>query len=355
LLGAHGRDARGYTLSILIKLDSNENPFGPSPLAVEAMQAALAACGSYPDDDASALRIRLAELHDVNTEQILVTGGLTEFLGMLARAFLANGSNAVTSERSFIVYRIATQTANARLIEVPMLRDSFDLGGIAAAVNQDSRIIFLANPNNPTGTVVTADEVDQLLDKIPKHVVVVLDEAYYEFAADFATKRGVSYSRSHDYVRAGRNVVVLRTFSKVHGLAGVRVGYGIAPAKLMEQISRQRALYCVSNLAQAGAQAALEDKAHIRRAVENNTDQSERLIHALSGLGCVPPVPWANFLYCELGRDAMKFAEQFRHLGIAVRSLEQWGAPQAIRITIGTPEQNDALLKALEKVKDFSR
>ncbi len=319
------------------------------------MQAALADCGSYPDDDASALRCRLAELHDVNTEQILVTGGLTEFLGMLARTFLANGSNAVTSERSFIVYRIATQAANARLIEVPMLRDSFDLRGIAAAVNQDTRIIFLANPNNPTGTVVTADEVDQLLDKIPKHVVVVLDEAYYEFAADFATKRGVSYSRSHDYVRAGRNVVVLRTFSKVHGLAGVRVGYGIAPAKLMEHISRQRALYCVSNLAQAGALAALDDEGHIRKAVKNNTDQSERLISALSELGYATPVPWANFLYCELNRNATTFAQRLQHEGIAVRSLEQWGAPQAIRITIGTPEQNDALLRALQKLKDCAR
>ncbi len=336
----------------MIKLDSNENPFGPSPLAVTAMQAALADCGSYPDDDASALRRKLAGLHRVNAEQILVTGGLTEFLGMLARTFLAGHLNAITSERSFIVYRLATQAANARLIQVPMQRDTFDLRGVAVAVNHDTRIIFLANPNNPTGTLVTADEVDELLDQIPEHVIVVLDEAYYEFAADFAARRGVSYSGSLDYVRDGRNVVVLRTFSKVHGLAGARVGYGIAPTRLVTSISRQRALYCVSNLAQAGALAALDDEAHIRKTVENNTDQSERLVHALSELGYATAVPWANFLYCELGRDATSVAEQLQHEGIAVRALAQWGAPQAIRITIGTPGQNDALLSALGKLKN---
>ena len=337
----------------MIKLDSNENPFGPSPLAVEAMQAVLADCGSYPDDDASALRRKLAELHRVNIEQILVSGGLTEFLGMLARTFLADGLNAVTSERSFMVYRLATHAANAQVIEVPMRQHSFDLSAIASAVNKNTRMVFLANPNNPTGTVVTADEVGCLLDEIPEHVVVVLDEAYYEFAADFATRRGVRYSRSLDYVREGRNVVVLRTFSKVHGLAGVRVGYGIAPAKLMARLSRQRAMYCVSNLAQAAALAALEDEAHIRKSIENNADQSEQLIPALSKLGYTVTPPWANFLYCELGRDATRFAEQLQHEGIAVRALELWGAPQAIRITIGTPGQNDALLRALRKVKNF--
>ncbi len=335
-----------------IKLDSNENPFGPSPSAVKAMQAVLADSSKYPDDDASTLRLKLAKQHGVNIEQVLVTGGLTEFLGMLARTFLAYGLNAVTSERSFIVYRLAAQAANAHLIEVPMRQDSFDLQGIAAAVNQNTRIIFLANPNNPTGTVLTADEVDLFLSRLPENVVTVLDEAYYEFAADFASKRGVPYSRSLDCVRAGRNVVVLRTFSKVHGLAGLRVGYGIAQAELIARISRQRAMYSVSNLAQAAALAALEDSAHISKAVENNTGQSERLVRGISELGYAAADTWANFLYCQLGQDAKSFAERLQGEGIAVRALDQWGAPQAIRITIGTPEQNDALLKALRKVKD---
>jgi histidinol-phosphate aminotransferase len=340
----------------MIKLDSNENPFGPSPLAVKAMQAALADCGSYPDDDTSALRSKLSKLHGVGGEQILITSGLTELLGMIARTFLTTGApglSSITSERSFIVYRIAAEASNARFIEVPTLRYGFDLQAIAAAIDATTGIVFLANPNNPTGTLVTADEVDQFLKSIPEHVVVVLDEAYYEFAAAFADRRGVKYSHSLDYLRQGRNVIVLRTFSKVHGLAGARIGYGIASARLVESVSRHRALYSVSSLAQAGAWAALDDNAHVRKAVENNTAQSERLFPALAELGYKTTLPWANFLYCELKRDAAKFVQRLHHEGIAVRALGQWGAPHAIRITIGTPDQNDALLKAMQKLRDF--
>ncbi len=337
-------------LTKLIKLDSNENPFGPSPAALKAMQAVLSGCSDYPDDDASTLRLKLAEHHKVKVEQVLVAGGLTEFLGMLARTFLAPGLNAVTSQRSFIVYRLATESAGARLIQVPTRQNGYDLDGIAAAVNASTGLIFLANPNNPTGTLVTADDVEHLLNRVPEHVVV-LDEAYYEFAQDFASRRGVTYSRSLDYVRAGRNVVVLRTFSKVHGLAGVRVGYGIASAELIARIARQRSMYCVSNPAQAGALAGLEDAAHIRRTVENNTDQSERLFQAISAIGFTVTPTWGNFLYCDIGRASGNFAECLRLEGILVRPLEQWGAPSAVRITVGTPEQNHALLRALEKLK----
>jgi histidinol-phosphate aminotransferase len=314
------------------------------------MQAVLAGCSEYPDDDAHTLRCKLAEHHGVQVEQILVAGGLTEFLGMLARTFLAPDLNAVTSQRSFIVYRIATEAVGAHLIEVPMRGDGFDLHGIATAVNRNTRIIFLANPNNPTGSLVTADDGDHLLSLVPEPVLV-LDEAYYEFAEHFAATRGVRYSRSLDYVREGRNVVVLRTFSKVHGLAGVRVGYGIASAALIARISHQRSMYCVSTLAQAGALAALEDSAHIRKTVENNTDQSQHLFQAISEIGYAVIPTWGNFLYCELGQDARTFAERLKLEGILVRSLDQWGAPAAIRMTIGTPEQNEPLLRALKKLQ----
>lgn len=337
-------------MSTLIKLDSNENPFGPSPLALRAMQAVLSGCSEYPDDDASALRLKLAEYHGVQVGQVLVAGGLTEFLGMVARTFLAPGLNAVTSQRSFIVYRMATEAAGAQLIEVPTRRNGFDLDGIVAAANPKTRIIFLANPNNPTGTLVAADQVDHCLSRIPEPVLV-LDEAYYEFAEHFAGRRGVKYSHSLDYVREGRNVVVLRTFSKVHGLAGARVGYGIASAELIARISRQRSMYCVSSLAQAGALAALEDSAHIRKTVENNADQGERLFRAMAADGYAVTSTWGNFLYCDLGGDARSFAENLRLEGILVRSLEQWGAPESIRITIGTPAQNDAFLQSLKKLK----
>jgi histidinol-phosphate aminotransferase len=333
-----------------IKLDSNENPFGPSPLALRAMQAVLEGCNAYPNDDATALRLKLAEHHGVQVEQVLVTGGLTEFLGMLGQEFLGPGLNAVTSQLSFMVYRLATAAAGAQLIEVPTRENGFDLDGIASTVNENTRIVFLANPNNPTGTLITADEVDHLLSLVPTPIVV-LDEAYYEFAMDFAANRGVQYSRSLEYVREGRNVVVLRTFSKVHGLAGARVGYGIASAELIMRIARQRPMYCVSSVAQAGALAALEDSAHIRKAVENNTDQSEKLFQAISAMGYSVTPTCGNFLYCEMGRDARVIAEKLNLEGILLRPLDCWGAPSAIRITIGTPEQNEALLRAMKNLK----
>jgi histidinol-phosphate aminotransferase len=314
------------------------------------MQALLSGCSEYPDDDASPLRRKLAEHHDVEVEQVLVAGGLTETLGMLARTFLGPGLNAVTSQRSFMVYRLAAEAAKAQLIEVPTRQDGFDLDAIAATVNRNTGIIFLANPNNPTGTLVAADEVDQLLRRVPDQIVV-LDEAYYDFAQDFATRRGVTYSRSLDYVREGRNVVVLRTFSKVHGLAGVRVGYGIAPLELIARISRQRSMYCVSSLAQAGAIAAMEDSNHIRRTVENNTDQAQRLFQQILEIGYAVTPTWGNFLYCGVARDAGEFAEGMRNKGILVRPLKSWGAPESIRITVGTPQQNEVLLRALKKGK----
>ena len=315
------------------------------------MQSVLSGCSEYPDDDASTLRRKLAEHHGVQVEQVLVAGGLTEFLGMLARTFLGPGLNAVTSQRSFMVYRLATEAANAQLIEVPTRQDGFDLDAVAASINHNTGLIFLANPNNPTGTLVTADEVDRLLRRVPDQIVV-LDEAYYNFAQDLAARRGVTYSRSLEYVREGRNVVVLRTFSKVHGLAGLRIGYGIASPKLIARISRQRSMYCVSSVAQAGAITAMEDSAHIRRTVENNSDQAQRMFYEISEIGYAVTPTWGNFLYCGVVQDAGKFAELMRLEGILVRPLNSWGAPESIRITIGTPQQNEVLLRVLRKSKN---
>src|SRR5579872_3296927 len=186
-----------------IKMASNENPFGPSPLAVKAMQAVLDESNFYPDNNASELRQKLAERHGVRPEQIVPTAGSTALLGIVARTLLSSGLNAVTSERSFIVYPIATQAAGGRLIQVAMRDNGFDLNAIAAAVDQHTRIIYLSNPNNPTGTLVPARELDKFLDQIPEHVIVILDEAYYDFAQNFAAIRGVDYSHALDYVNQG--------------------------------------------------------------------------------------------------------------------------------------------------------
>lgn len=333
-----------------VKMASNENPFGPSPKALEAMAAALAECNFYPDNDAHDLRQRLAERHRVDPEQIVVSAGSTSLLGIVARTLLSSGLNAVTSKRSFIVYPIATKAAAAKLVEVPMREDGFDLDAIAGAIDRNTRIVFIANPNNPTGTMRPAAELDGFLDKLPDYVITILDEAYYDFAQYLAELRGVEYSHSLDYVRQGRRVVVLRTFSKAHGLAGVRVGYGIGPAELMTHFARMRTTFSVSVVAQAAAFAALEDEEHVRRALINNADQSEFLHRALTDLGLRPVPTWGNFLYCEVGEAAVGIAKRLQAEGILIRPMGPWGAPNAIRISIGTPEHNRSFLAAFKKV-----
>jgi histidinol-phosphate aminotransferase len=336
--------------SHLIKLDSNENPFGPSPRALDAIRSALGALNSYPDDDCGSLCRELATHHGLRPEQVLVTAGSTALLSLLCQTLLAPGLNAVTSQRSFIVYSMAVRAAGALLIEAPMRNDSFDLDAILGAIDAKTRIVFLANPNNPTGTMLEASVVETFVSKLPGQVVLVLDEAYYEFALHFAALRSVTYSNSLEYVRRGASVVVLRTFSKAHGLAGLRVGYGLGPAELLGYCARMRNTFSVSSVAQAAALAALDDIHHIQRVVENNAMQSRILADGLSGLGYRAVPTSANFVFCDLAEDASAFADGLLEKGVAVRPLTHWGAPNCIRLTIGMPEQNQWFLNAVRAV-----
>ncbi|MGA2920505.1 MAG: histidinol-phosphate transaminase [Candidatus Sulfotelmatobacter sp.] len=330
----------------VIRLDSNENPFGPSPRAVDAMRKAIATANFYPDDDCSQLRWKLAARHELPPEQVLVGAGSTELISLLCQTLLAPGLNAVTSERSFIVYSMAVKAAGGQLMEAAMRDDSFDLEAILAAINANTRIVFLANPNNPTGTVLEAAAVERFLARIPDHVVVVIDEAYYEFAMHFAALRKITHSNSLEYVREGGSVVVLRTFSKAHGLAGLRVGYVLGQTELLGYCARMRNTFSVSSVGQAAAMAALDDDSHIQRAIENNAAQSRILADGLSALGYRVVPTSANFLFCDLGEEAAAFAGRLLEEGVAVRPMGPWGAPHCIRVTIGTGEQNQAFLKA---------
>ena len=334
----------------LIKLDSNENPFGPSPLAIEAMHAELSSAHRYPDHNCGTLRCELGAHHAVRAQEVLVTPGSTGMLSLLCRTMLGPGLNAVTSERSFIVYSMAVQAVGAQLIEAPMRGDEFDLVAIWAAINDDTRVVFLSNPNNPTGTMIEAGAVDEFLAQVPGHVVVVLDEAYYEFALAFAAMRKVEYSKSLDYVRQGAAVVVLRTFSKVHGLAGLRIGYGLGPAELFGYCARIADTYSVSSVGQAAALAAINDQDHIRKTVLNNGAQARILEEGLTELGYRTVPTWANFVYCDVGEDAAGFAGRLRTQGISVRPLGAWGAASCVRVSIGTAEQNRAFLDAVRRI-----
>jgi histidinol-phosphate aminotransferase len=339
----------------IIRLDSNENPLGPSPLALRAIRRALTHTHLYPDNDCRALAARLSEFHAIPAEQILVTSGSTGMLSLLCHTLLEPGRNAITSEKSFVVYGMAVRATGAELIETPTRNEGFDLSAILNAVNDRTRLIVLANPNNPTGTLIGADELARFLGRIPGHAVVVLDEAYYEFAARFAEMRKVEYSRSLTYLRQNTGVVILRTFSKAQGLAGLRIGYGLGPAELISYCRRMQDTYSVSAVAQAAALAALEDRDHIVRSVSHNAEQAEILQKGLSELGLRTLPTWANFLYCQLEEDAADVARRLREEGISIRPLDGWGAPDCIRVTIGTAQQNDAFLTAMRKVGRMSR
>jgi histidinol-phosphate aminotransferase len=339
-----------------VKLASNENPFGPSPRALEAIAQAAPSLHLYPDNDATELRYHLAEKHHVKPEQILVTGGSTQFLNIIVHSLLGPGLNAVTCERSFIIYPIATQAAGGTLKQVPLRDERFDLSRILDAIDDKTRVVFIANPNNPTGTVLEVEDIDRFIDSVPPNVLVVLDEAYYEFAEHFAKIRGTRYSHGLDYVRQERNVVVLRTFSKAQGLAGLRIGYGFGPAELIQYFSRERTAFSINTLAEAAALAALEDTEHMRKTVENNAAGAAWLTSQLAEIGLRVSPTWSNFLYIEIGEDAPAIANRLQQEGIIVRPLTGlWGAPNAIRISIGLPEHNERCIHALKKVMEHSR
>lgn len=332
-----------------VKLASNENPLGPSPKAVAAAQAALSQSHRYPDGGAYYLRRRLAERLGVPEDWLLFGNGSTELIELAALAFLREGDEGLIASGSFPMYRLALQVRGARIREVALRDYRYDLPAMRAAAGASTQLIFLANPNNPTGTWFTADELSEFLRGLPPTTVVVLDEAYFEYVEE------PNYSRSLDEVRAGRNLIVLRTFSKVYGLAGLRIGYAIAQPGLLEALVRVRCPFNTSNVAQAAALAALDDHEHVARSLETNRRGRQQLTQGLTRLGLrvVPSV--ANFLFVELGQPAEPVAAALLDRGVIVRPLGWMGFAEAIRISIGTPAENEALLHALAVVLEQSQ
>src|SRR5271156_660201 len=321
-----------------IKLASNENPLGPSPLALAAAQKALADSNRYPDGSGFYVREALAKKHAVPTENIILGAGSTELIDLAARIMLTQAGCGVTSHGSFPLYYIAIRAAGARLLEIPLRNYAFDLDAIARNLPPDARIVYLANPNNPTGTMFTSDELDSFL--------VVVDEAYFEYV------ERPDYSRSIAVAQKRRNVIVLRTFSKVYGLAGLRIGYGIGPADLLGEMNKLRGPSNPPGVPKAAALAALEDTEHVLRSIESNRAGLAQLATGLNSLSIqfVPSV--ANFLLVEFARDAEPISEELLTRGVIVRPMRWMGLPTAIRVSVGTPEENKKFLDSLALVRE---
>ncbi len=328
-----------------IKLASNENPLGPSPLAMAAAQKALADSNRYPDGSGFYVREALAKKHGVPVENIILGAGSTELIDLAARIMLQPGDCGVASHGSFPLYYIAIRAAGARLLEIPLRDYAYDLEAIAHNLPPDAKLVYLANPNNPTGTMFTADQLDSFLARVPQTVLVVVDEAYFEYVLR------ADYSRSIAVAQQRPNVIVLRTFSKVYGLAGLRIGYGIGPADLLEEMNKLRGPFNTSGVAQAAALAALDDVEHVRRSVESNRAGLAQLAMALKTMDVLFVPSYANFILVEFGRDAEPISEDLLSRGVIVRPMRWMGLPTAIRVSVGTREENDQFLAALDAAR----
>lgn len=342
---------REFGVRDVIKLASNENPLGPSPRALAAVRAALGGMAIYPDAQAYELRRALAARFHLDPACITVGNGSEQVLELIARSFLQPGKNAVFSRYAFAVYPIVTQAVGAasRIAEAhapdhPSASYGHNLDNLLAAVDADTRVVFIANPNNPTGTWLDRHALHAFLTRVPPRVLVVVDEAYAEYIAE------ADYPECTLWLSEFPNLIVTRTFSKIYGLAGLRCGYALAHARVAELLNRMRLVFNVGNLAQMGALAALGDEAHVRRSAELNRAGHEQLQAGFRELGLkwIPSI--ANFLSADFGRPVRPIYDALLHKGIIVRPLGNYGLPHHLRITIGLPEQNERLLLALEQV-----
>ncbi len=327
-----------------IKLASNENPLGPSPKAQQAIRNYLERLHFYPDGSGFCLRKKLSDIHDLEMNEIILGAGSTDLIELVAKTFLGGGDEAITSESAFYMYRLAIEGMGAGLILTPLHAMTFDLVAMAHAITQRTKVIYLGNPNNPTGTMFTAADLDRLLDAIPSRILVVLDEAYYQYV------ERPDYSHSLDYIRAGRNLLVLRTFSKVHGLAGIRLGYGLGHAELIECLNRIRSPFSASSVAQVAGLAALDDHEHVARSVEMNRQEMKFLTQELTLMGVRYTPSVGNFLLIDTARDCEEDFIRLLHLGVIVRPMKLYGFPTSLRVTVGRHEENEQFLEALQGV-----
>ncbi|MDX1679717.1 MAG: histidinol-phosphate transaminase [Akkermansiaceae bacterium] len=325
----------------IVKVASNENPLGPSPLAVEAIRETAAEAHIYPDGGGYKLRTAIAEKVGLGLENVVLGNGSNEIIELLCHTFLNRDAELIAAEHAFVVYKLMATLFGAKYVEVNDPDFIHDLDGMADAISDQTRLVFIANPNNPTGTMVDQAAIDRFMDRLPDHVIAVFDEAYYEFPDNPPDVL--------KYVREGRNVCVLRTFSKIHGLAALRIGYGLAPAHLAGLLQKARQPFNTNALAQAGALAALGDDDHMQQTRQVNREGLEFLTQAMKERGIEYVPSHANFLLLKCGRGDEVFQAMLRQ-GVIVRAMSGYKLPDWIRVSIGTPEENRRTLEVFDAV-----
>lgn len=330
----------------LFKLASNENVLGPSPRALEAMQRVGSEIWLYPDDTTFDLKNELARFWNLSPEHFAIGNGSDEIIHFLGLAFLdaTRGDEVLFAHPSFVQYKAAAMLADCAFQAIPLTSDMrHDLAAMKAAVNERTKLIFIANPNNPTGTVVTRDEFEHLLDGLPSHVVVVLDQAYLEYVDDKNSPRGLDYIADH-------NVVVLQTFSKAYALAGLRVGYGIARPEIIKYLQQVRGPFNVNSLAQAAAIASLNDAEQVKRARRVNGEGRKYLCESLDAMGLDYCATQANFVFLDALKPSKEVFTELLRRGVIVRTGDPWGLESWLRVTIGTREMNERFISSLRDV-----
>lgn len=340
---------REYGVSDIVKLASNENPLGPSPKVLAALQAEFADLARYPDGNGFDLKQALAARHGVDMAQITLGNGSSDPLEFVVRVLVQPGDEVLFSEHAFAMYPIVTQAASATAVVTPAVDWGHDLDAMLAAITERTRVIFIANPNNPTGTWLGEDELAAFIAAVPARIAVVVDEAYFEYARDPGL--GASdYPDASQWLDRFPNLVVTRTFSKAYGLAGLRVGYSLSHPDMANLLNRIRPPFNVNSLALAAACAGLEDVDHVQRGVALNTGQMAVVTAAVQqmGLSFIPSV--GNFVCIDVGDGAAAVYDALLHEGVIVRPVANYGMPRHLRVTLGLPDENRRFLTALAKV-----
>ncbi len=335
---------REYNIRGAVKMASNENPLGPSPKAVAAIRKNLSKLHRYPDGGSFYLRNRLAKFHGVSGDQLIFGNGSDELLVFAVRAFAEAGDEVIIANPTFLIYEIACQVEKAVCIKVPMKDFRYDLDGMLAKLTTRTKLIFIANPDNPVGTYISEKKLAEFLKRVPRNVIVVLDEAYYEFAAE-----NKDYPNSLMLLGTYGNLIITRTFSKAYGLSGLRIGYGIADASIVRALNKVREPFNVNSLAQAGAIAALDDKAHLKKTLKAVREGRRYLRRELETMRFEIVDTATNFMLINLKREAAPIHEKLLKKGVIIRPMTAWGMQNFIRVTIGLKKENERFVRALKE------